>query len=774
MCSTGDSKKKDHDHQGYIGEKGIGFKSVFKVAKRVHIQSEPYSFAFEYSLDSDDDGLGMLTPIQEEYEHLPPHVQTRFTLTPLAQSGFEKRVEDVESIPDTLLLFLNKLRRLHINIHRPSGDSSEVTYSYYRDTQLGLDKVVKRQRINYGGWTEQVNPFHVVKRTITNLPDDRARVNLHQADVVLAFPVDDDGFPVIKQQHVYAYLPLRQVGFPVRTKYNPVRVLPLNLDQFLIQSDFVTQASREDIFHSTRNQALLQGVAETFRDAILSFCEHESLQYHWMRYLPPDSVSDEFWKPLKTKILRLLCKETILRSRSGRLHYPAQLSFVPKDCRDEDGDPLFPDLENEKYLADDYKWEDFQALQSLDSIMLKWDDLIDRVEADLKRPDSKMKSSATAYEWHFRAAMVLSKPFGTKGPKSETARNRLRTLSLIPVGESGWVSGSNAVYFPTAGNASIPTDLGLEIVTPEAVLNLSRKRFFSHLGVKGCSVEQVVPCIRQKYEAWIGALTLEQSISHLRYLYWSLPPGQQTLGYGIRLIGPRGALLRPDEVYFPHLADGYSPAELFSKTGDFRQGFSANFLPSKYVIAIPDDALSHGISWTTWLEKVIGVQSCPRLVSHDDISEDFKYILRYRSGKLVGLLQRHWDTYEPHTRIPQVRHRLKNCRVPSKTGHYMALKDLYVPTTQLKALAKDISMDDSIFLRTPWEPNDEDEEEGWIFLKRFGARFTDDLNFYLSALGNLVSSAKDGRTSCALDSVFKVYKGIMRNCVTDEDISKVR
>ncbi|KKY27789.1 putative ino80 chromatin remodeling complex protein [Diplodia seriata] len=39
------------DHQGYIGEKGIGFKSVFKIAKKVHIQSESYSFSFVYSRD---------------------------------------------------------------------------------------------------------------------------------------------------------------------------------------------------------------------------------------------------------------------------------------------------------------------------------------------------------------------------------------------------------------------------------------------------------------------------------------------------------------------------------------------------------------------------------------------------------------------------------------------------------------------------------------------------------------------------------------------------
>lgn len=65
ICSTGDSTKTAAE--GYIGEKGIGFKSVFKVAKKVHIQSEPYSFSFEHTRDSSDDGLGMVTPLDEDY-----------------------------------------------------------------------------------------------------------------------------------------------------------------------------------------------------------------------------------------------------------------------------------------------------------------------------------------------------------------------------------------------------------------------------------------------------------------------------------------------------------------------------------------------------------------------------------------------------------------------------------------------------------------------------------------------------------------------------------
>src|SRR5213075_1003116 len=54
ICNVGKSTK--YGVYGYIGEKGIGFKSVFKIARRVHVQSEPYSFAFDYDQDLPDSG----------------------------------------------------------------------------------------------------------------------------------------------------------------------------------------------------------------------------------------------------------------------------------------------------------------------------------------------------------------------------------------------------------------------------------------------------------------------------------------------------------------------------------------------------------------------------------------------------------------------------------------------------------------------------------------------------------------------------------------------
>jgi hypothetical protein len=50
-----------------------------------------------------------------------------------------------------------------------------------------------------------------------DLPLDKRREGLNTAEVVLAFPLDSEYVPVIKRQHVFAFLPPQDFGFPVST-----------------------------------------------------------------------------------------------------------------------------------------------------------------------------------------------------------------------------------------------------------------------------------------------------------------------------------------------------------------------------------------------------------------------------------------------------------------------------------------------------------------------------------------------------------------------------
>jgi HSP90 family molecular chaperone len=74
ICDIGKSSKTGS--QGYIGEKGIGFKSVFMAAWRVHIQSRDFSFDFIHR--KGDSGMGMITPIWQERRD--PEIDENYTI----------------------------------------------------------------------------------------------------------------------------------------------------------------------------------------------------------------------------------------------------------------------------------------------------------------------------------------------------------------------------------------------------------------------------------------------------------------------------------------------------------------------------------------------------------------------------------------------------------------------------------------------------------------------------------------------------------------------
>lgn len=214
ICSTGESTKTVSD--GYIGEKGIGFKSVFKVASKVHIQSEPFSFFLEHTRG--DGGLGMVTPIYEDHHKVFPNIRTSMTLTLANPSEAEKLATDFYDLPETLLLFLNKLKKITILKAEPPYDPSEITYSKTEDPMQHRATLKMLSVYNRNGTRlrkRTISTYQIKSRTLKHLPRHHARTHSNQAELVLAFPLDGQSVPIVQQQYLFAFLPIRQVGFSV-------------------------------------------------------------------------------------------------------------------------------------------------------------------------------------------------------------------------------------------------------------------------------------------------------------------------------------------------------------------------------------------------------------------------------------------------------------------------------------------------------------------------------------------------------------------------------
>jgi hypothetical protein len=95
----------------YIGEKGIGFKSVFKVADVVWISSGHYSFKFDKK-----ETLGMIAPIWEKFpegENLLPGY-TSILLQLSDDYNPEELVAEIKSLDPRLLIFLRNLRQINV------------------------------------------------------------------------------------------------------------------------------------------------------------------------------------------------------------------------------------------------------------------------------------------------------------------------------------------------------------------------------------------------------------------------------------------------------------------------------------------------------------------------------------------------------------------------------------------------------------------------------------------------------------------------------------
>lgn len=499
-----------------------------------------------------------------------------------------------------------------------------------------------------------------------------------------------------------------------------------------------------------------------------------------MRYLPGDSVSDEFWKGLKPQVESLLKDTPILRSRSElSLYLPQQLGIVRADMYDQHREPLFADLEDEIYLSPKYTASDLEHLRSLGIRRVALVDILDRAQADLQRSNSKIKAITTDDDWHTRASKLLSRPFNSDNrPQS---LERIKSLRLIPLHGDSWVSTKSLpIYLPKTGNIPVPTDLGLKLVQSIAVANTSRKKLFVHLGVEQCVPHSVISLLVRKYSRGEN-ITRMASISHLQYLYWNLPEDVPVLDSKIWLYDQLLNKVHPsghskEYIYFEDPEEEYGPQQLFrsiNKDNQDAPGYFVHFLNAAYLQAIPDQTRHDGRSWKSWLKEFAGVRQIPQLCDTMDsaLSDEFNYIIKYRPEKLVGLLKQHWPWYEPQ--MAKVLGQLCTSMVPSERGSMVKLGDSYLPLPKLKTITKKLHITDFPFILLPRQLGDQDRGE-WGFLKQLGAGVDDNLDFYVEALERIADA---NPTECSPDTVkvlFRVYGAIQKNCCTSEDISCIQ
>ncbi|KAL5717413.1 hypothetical protein ACHQM5_010418 [Ranunculus cassubicifolius] len=337
ICSVGRSTKKGQRQKGYIGEKGIGFKSVFLIT------AQPYIFSNGYQIKFNEEpcphcGLGYVVPewveesptladIQKIYGASKPLPATIIVL-PLKPDKEQVVKLQLSNIHPEVLLFLSKIRQLsarednedtRLNTVSAISISSEIDFvtrknvgaeSYTLHLFAEEDSDENERECRYYMWRQKfpVNQADRVER----------RMEVDHIVMTLAFPFGKRLNRGISSPGIYAFLPTEMVtNFP-----------------FIIQADFVLASSRETILLDNKwNQGILASVPSAFVSAFISLVKTSesapvSSLPNMFKFLPVESSSYPKLNTVRQLIKDKLLAENIMPSES---HTEQKFFYKPSE-----------------------------------------------------------------------------------------------------------------------------------------------------------------------------------------------------------------------------------------------------------------------------------------------------------------------------------------------------------------------------------------------------------------------------------------------------------
>ncbi|KAF1822941.1 uncharacterized protein K489DRAFT_319943 [Dissoconium aciculare CBS 342.82] len=549
ISSVGESSKSGL--HGYIGAKGIGFKSVFIAAWKVHIQSGHYSFFFEHMPESK--ALGMITPIWAEPEENLADSVTRITLYlhKDGDAGKLKRLRNtidkqLSSLQQTCLLFLQKLKRIEITFYDQDGvvtNYNVLRVSDVTDHGISLETA---HGPSLGPKVSQTQRYHVTKYLARDVARSENReTTLEQAsaetEVILAFPLSAKNEPLVddngSRKDLFAFLPIRESDF-----------------DFIVHADFDTTANRQDINEdSLRNIGLRNEIAAAFLQAAYEFCEDDDLRCTWPLFLPSRKRCSKFWLPMLQKIEDLMENAKLIRSRlMNEFKSIKDVMILDDQFRDDRGEPLLG--RQDSFISDSYGKAHLTRLKLYGLQKMNEQRFMALLREDLSSIFSKMQGYLTSASWHSKVARLLEDMYtGLK-------YTELERMDLLPLTSGTFVAMSQGpVYLPTTRGISIPSHLGLSTLDPNAVRNEDRLSFFSALMGRSsmeAPISEVKTLILKRYRSQTGNVTLTESKVDLHYLYLVHPlidsPDRQLANIKMYERSMRYVAPTAEDVYYPN------------------------------------------------------------------------------------------------------------------------------------------------------------------------------------------------------------------------------
>ena len=325
LCGIKSSKKPALGYKGFIG---IGWKSVFRVSKRIEVYSRGVSFEFnkeywrdevagpilkKYELRSED-VIWQITPIPIQSTEFAPE-ETRFIVYLDDESKYRDVKNVVEELGPSLFLFLEYVNKVEV-VDNVEGKRRVVEWFATKEEEFDGAKVKQLTVTVAEGRIPTFYKFLILKKEFEvpgHVKHDPVTVNAERGDVIkrevaLAFSLDptaEELKPVEEAKFwgMYSFLPL----YEVRTGL-----------KFLIQADFIVHPGRRYLNVGAEwNKWLMECIAELVKVAIKYLREHYKRSY-----------LDVFeYRELDEEIYKKLIKPTIVKTIVKELEDPAVLCY---------------------------------------------------------------------------------------------------------------------------------------------------------------------------------------------------------------------------------------------------------------------------------------------------------------------------------------------------------------------------------------------------------------------------------------------------------------
>jgi hypothetical protein len=576
ICGISQSTKSDKSSDGeFIGEKGIGFKSVFKVADAAWIASNEFTFKFDRTKP-----LGVITPLWEEFPEQTESCGTSIFLRLSASYDEQNLIKELHEFDTNLLIFLRRVEEINIEVN--CADLG-LWKKQIRKTQYEQDS----NRVVVLQTSADSLKYLIRTQVVKDLPQETKRRDWTETNILLAFPLPSEGEnPMLRPQNVYAFLPIRNYGF-----------------KFHIQADFILTASREDIESTLPwNVTIRDAISEAFLSSMFHFNEGV-LKYVWPFYLPSLSIAmSGFFESAIGIILSQLGESPVFESCAGNMMRPSNLAHVPTDfCAN--GEPFtLCDVTKDRYLSLNYASWVIEAMTSVGVSQLTPRQFLEDL-ATLIATNAKSFHKRTS-KWQTQLATAL-----IKLSTDAELMPLIQDLAIIPLNDGTWTTarGNNIFFNRSDASLSIPEGIRILIVDSEAESNSNRRTLFTSLGVKAWEAPEICRLILRVH-ASAGfrpeRLTTTQIISHVVFLYqakWQ-PPKDADLWFATA----SNERFHGREIYIPGSLNADSAAaRVFAVLAKQFPVMHADYLT----------VLAGESEWLDWLVQNLGLSRIRRLVT---------------------------------------------------------------------------------------------------------------------------------------------------------------